>query len=882
MTALIPVCKLRATPKNREYAILINEKLFRFTSKHSKDNMHVVIQNYQFIARGADDKCFTSLFHSYQRCSYAIAKDKQWHLVVQLIEKSFLQAPPEAVIATNEAFQAYISFMTFLIKCKDTGLLQLCYKLAKAMDKLFAAPELIRCNEIVVFCFQMAHESAITTAGLFELKTYFKDIKTIGSNVNYQRTITLISKLFTNNIHLFEETADCFVAYHNLIYSSFLNIVKSMKNEENIYSCCNDIKRHEGCSLVSSMIAFATPLVTNGQYNKTVGKYLNFHVNYGYQLCSELKCTSKDRDMTSTFYKIYNTMCEFAKNKSLVSIENYPFLHEIIKVMFKFWHRIVAVSNVTPDIVILRIYESPTNSNCAVYSANGLASLLFFKAKLSGNCDAEFVANSNKFQLKVVYALREALKMMKISSISDFIKSKSFQDAGFNEDSSLMMTTAEITLLEIQSASRYSDSNQKLAYLLTTLCSATEDPKVLAQAFSLMIDDVLKLVDKNIVQQAHERIEKYEKLSKTSCLDISLALAQNNYNLFFLMNNDKVNDLQKSYEAAADSKCRTTLKQLQLKDEFALLHYLNESLRHFTIAAKHLMTNKDSIQMLVTRKRMVKTFNNLASQFHLRGIKYKDIETHIVLWNFAQLFEDDPQTTLNSAIFFIDNSHLLLDTNGSYVRISKQFETPRLEELVLKANKVLDDLMPTFDNQTEYIQTYILCYLLSLWLHYITHRRISDGWKCWSQFEDLWKSWKVDETNSNRNILLTKIYFCLVEINLKCCNRNADSFLSHAIQHIMDVKTIDREFSYQYQLIYQRVALQAISYSLNRLTDIERYNVLMVTLKAMACRKGYCFKVLDLLSISIQRYLTMEKMDQAKVINASKHFVQFTYPFFHF
>lgn len=153
-----------------------------------------------------------------------------------------------------------------------------------------------------------------------------------------------------------------------------------------------------------------------------------------------------------------------------------------------------------------------------------------------------------------------------------------------------------------------------------------------------------------------------------------------------------------------------------------------------------------------------------------------------------------------------------------------------------------------------------------------------DGFKLWDKFKNSWSENEESIENcANKDAIHSKIYFSMVQINLNCRCKSSDSFLSIASGILMRVKKISQEFVYHFHHIYYRTTLEAINYSLNRLSDMSFYESVLAAHIATARKKGFCLKLLELLSMSILRNLNMEKIQQSVVRTNFLYFTTLRY-----
>lgn len=834
--------------------LLISEVLMRFS--HTSDQRRILISNYQsFIDQHGSDASFhLKLMQSVTRLVTNLGIVKKFDVAVQFLDEALVPAFADVKLAigSEEVFLEVLGMFSFLSKYghAEADVMNICSKLTMELQDVLISPDHKACNDLLHRVFNMSCKPSINETDLRALNAkHFKNAKV---HQLQQKTAAIIAKLFAQKISSFDLTPDCFTTFHSLAVGLF-HVFKNIKNAEGLVSCCEDAKRHEVHSLNGTIISFAHKMAANGNFNPSVGKALLYHVNYDAQICKEFKCEGKSIEMLSTYNRLYNVLYEFNINKAMVP-DNISFIHEYVKALFKLWNQIpaeVKASSIEPDVLAMRIYEAPETEEGAMFSANGMASLMAVLMKKP----ADDPKQAKRLQVKNLFLMRTATKLLGFPTATEFMKSKQYKDPGFTGDG-YKISLPEFIHLEMAAMFRYipTEDIELVGKLFIELSGLTSDRMVLAQSCQTITDATLKTMDIEKFRSINKRLDK-----EAFDVDISLALALNNYSIYFVMYEEVSNELKQDAANAMD--------KLDLRKELEHLKYLNESLRHFTDVVCHLMKNKDDLHKVQSMKRVLGIVNNMAIQYFLKGIKYKDLEAYTLLWNLSMV-DGQPSTSslMNVATFFLDHHELLTDSSRNYVKISKKMKPLTVEEILLKLNKLLDETsIPAFETQPEATQCYILSYLLSLWVYNLASGRKAEGFKRFNQFKTLWAKLTIPEGAVNREAILAKLHFSVVEIEMICCNRSSDKFLSLANGILMKVKSIDREFIYQFYQIYHRITIKAINYSINRLSDMNHYDVVMASLILMASKKGHCLKVLDLLSLSILRYLNMEKIEHAKV-----------------
>lgn len=861
----IAICSFKKEPKTSkaENLFLTTEVLLRL----SPDGKHrnAMFNNYRLHleAHGRDENLCFKLLQSISRSINIFTIEKKWSDVEMFLNEILIPAVDKEHlnIANKESsYDELLNIFSMLGKCghAQTNVMTSCERLAKVLNNVLTKEDWKKCNSILMNMFNICSQPNVNISALKDFhSSHYKNTKETKSGcLLHEKTTILVAKMFTAKLQQLEVTLECFSAYHQLVISLF-HVFKSIKNKEGVTSCCTDVKRHEIHNLSATIFVLAVKFVNQGKFSKPMAKDLLYHVSYDTQLCSGLKCQSKDREMLNTYSRIYHVLYEFNQKPTMIP-DNLNVLHECIKSLFNLWNDIsdeVKASSTAPDILAWRIYENPTNKEIAAVSANGMASMIINR-KLPSIVFTEASKDDKKSILKHMFSLREATKLLGFTSATEFIQSKQFSIEKVGTIAQIPI--AEIILIELCALFRYHSEEdlETIVMLFKMLCTETKDPTLLSMACQNITDEVVKKMDVAEFKKINKLLE--QNGSEKFDVEIALSLALNYYAIYFTT----------AESIAEEIKNITTrsVTMLQVQRELELLGHLNESLNHFTDVVCHLMKNKADVDKILSMRRVLSILNNMGVQYYIRGIKYKDLETFTLLWNLIILADQSKITLLTIGTFFLDHRQLLVDLSGNYIKISKKIKHLTIEEIVATSNNILDEqFIPAFSEQTSSTQCTIWSYMLSLWVYYLSQGRKTDGFKRWDQFHTFWKCTEASDDSENRETIQSKIYFSLMEINLNCCSRSADNFLSLASGTLMRVKKISRDFMYHFNQIYYRITLEALNYSINRLADMNHYDTVMMSLISAAYKKGYYLKLLDLLSLSIQRNLNMEKVDNAKV-----------------
>lgn len=793
-------------------------------------------------------------------------KDKKWNEIVEFLTATVLNATSSQtlVISNDEVFKIVLKIISLLIQCghAQSNVMAFCFLLVGKLANVLTNKDFQKCCDILKIVLRMCCDGAITEVGLEELQSaHYKTAKKAGESFWLQEVTRLITQLFKEKVNLFEATAACFGTYHHLLVK-FFHVFKFIKNEEGSVPCCSDIKRHKILSAIETIMIFACNIVKAEKFDSSLAKYVEYHVKYKLEICNGLKCKSKDNELLKASVRTHNFIYQFTLLPSLQET-HIKHLDYCLTIMFKLYNQIPQEAKATTVNLsqMLNIYGKPKDKHSALVHANGIASQLAYCRKFATEGTKETKVHK-QFLMRLTIALRNAVKLLGYESAKDFIRSDLFEDRKFSGDP-FDIPQAEFILIEITALFRYGSVGQteeKIEKLFMELIEGTTDIKLLAEASQALTDSTLKVMKTKEHLDGLKKVIKLleQERKKRFEFEVSLALALNNYSIFYL----KYNLVPRSREK---QNMNEMIGKLQLLEELEYLGYLNESLCHFTDLTCHLMQYKEDSEKILSMTRVLSILRIMSTQYFMRGIKYKDFEAFTLLWHLVAVQGESKKDILNIATFFIDHHQSLTDSTGNYLKFSKKIKPLTLGHIMERANETLDkEFIPTFEEQTTATQSYILSYLLSLWVYLVTKKKQS-GFTRWDQFKSLWKTWKVPQEDSNRVTIHAKMYFCLMEINLKCFNRSADSFLSLGCTKLLSTTSFDHEFACQHHQIYYRYIMEAINYSMNRCVDMDHYEQGIQSLIVTVANNRFCLKTLELLSFSILRYLDMEKLERAKV-----------------
>jgi hypothetical protein len=847
------------TTSKPEILFLIPEVLMKMTTESK--NLRAMYGNYtSCLASHGDDGLSSKFLQSIYRSVLALVNQKKYTVLNEFLEATLLQVikSDHLQVSTDEVFAEIFATMSALARIfnLEPVLLKTSIKLTESLQDILTKNDHKSCNGILNKLFVMCSEGKFDAESIKILDSkHFKIYKTKDASLLIQRITMFASKFINMHINKMEQSVECFSAFHYLT-ANFYQVFRTLESKVGTYPCCQDVKRHETHNMMITLYSYATKCVKNRKFSGTFAKQLIYHAAYDSQVCSEIKCKEGKSLLWNTYNYVFNVIFELNTQSSLVSA-NIKETHELIKLLFKIWNSFTADDRKDcsdPYVLILNVYGDASSKSTAKYICNGLASLLYHI--LSNNTFVSASKEKLKVIMKCMNTLHTSSKLLGFKSATEFLESKDFEGPKF---SSNQPAPGETIAVEISAIFRYTPSTTSvlIGELYSKLFQESKDPLLIAKASQSVTDVTVKTMNLDEFKKINKFLDK--SLSSRHDIEISLALALNNYSIYFLLFEATSEELKKDVVSA--------MAKISLKSEMEQLSYLNESLRHFTDVVHHIMQNPQDVKIIISMKRTLSILNNMASQYFVRGIKYKDFEAYGLLWHLLEI-EKQPSNDvmlLNIGVIFLDHHKVLLDSSGNYIKTSKKLKQLKLDEVLVETNKAVDSFIATFHEQPNGTQASVLSYLLSIWIHYVSKGRKSDGFKRYDQFKELWMETSLEDGSATKETIRAKIYFCLVDLNVNCFNRSADNFMSVACGNLMNVKTIDRDFIFQFYQIYHRFTSEAINYSMNRQADMSHYDSVMLNMSAAAVRKGYSLKVLEILSLSILRHLNMEKVDQAKV-----------------
>lgn len=496
----------------------------------------------------------------------------------------------------------------------------------------------------------------------------------------------------------------------------------------------------------------------------------------------------------------------------------------------------------------------PFEADQAPHIANSLVRCLSFQVR---NKD---VFNQNEI-MKHLFLIRTAVRKYGLQGAFQYIGSK-------KSEKEINLSIDELTAYEICAINRFvrgEEATVQIGGILTNIIKhQTLDMKCFAIICQISLERALKNVDLNQFKKLNEKLEKYSEEVLNSDIQVNLALGNNFYTLYQLQysqHRDKFT--QSDNKEIRWGKYSKIVEEFKLEEEIELLNFLEESLSHFSNAALCIRNDEKARQKIVSNIYIQRIIDNISINFLVRGIEHKEIEAQTVLWNF---FNEDssPTMILSSATIFLDNYSNLFDRSGNYIKFSKKLEAIKIDEVLNKSVESFKKLIDKFDEKTEKEQAIVINYLLSVWSYYLVKENKEEANHWYNKFIELWKLSNFEEIEQYSYTFNAKICFSAIDVNQKI-RKNATNFLFDAVFKILKVQTVSSDFSNLFQFIYRRITTQAINYSLNRMADMDHYNVLMLTLKSTGLTRGYLFRSLEYISLSILRNLNMEKLDLAQL-----------------
>lgn len=749
-------------------------------------------------------------------------------------------------IKNSKVFEAYIAFVKYLSSINNEAASQY----ASLMNNSLKTDVYRSANNLLTTILRKMTKATITTEDFKELRDMYKKLK-IDTDV---LSITRILVLFMRKIEL-ELTSQCFISFHTLVYD-LLHVVSKNKDKDGIFSCCSDIKRHEIHSLIMCVLMQAEKMVRSKIFSSKEAKVVDFYINYSHQICREINCTKKQSTIKSSFDLIFKFIYALLKTDD-------KFILELIKEISKTFTKCIdhfemldeKCENVQNSITTLLDFTGrlPHDENQASFIANCCTQLLAFQLKYQK--DVNF--------LRYLILLRNAARKMKLQSAVQFIINEQME-------TKFDVTMEYLQAMEINAISRFvkdEDRTIQIGSIFKNLfMNENLDMKNFAIACQSLHEGILKIID---LEKFTKLNEKLEKANVDNDVEVNLALAMNYYSLFYLEKETLAKKFAKVKEDNEKTAIQTgvyseIIEKLNLQEEIKVLSFLDRSIECFTNILVKIRADANERQKVSSWTRVYNIIANISMNYFYRGIEYKDIEAQNLLWNFITK-DTNWSTVLSCCTTIIDSYDKVLNSSGSRMRLSGKVETVDVMEVLRKSRAVLSSEIEKFNSFNEAEQICILNNLLSLWQYYMLRGSVEEAHKYWTEFDNLWISSNLEKNPTYKHTFTAKVLFIKVQIDLSLRKRNPQNLMYNATRHILEVRSVSSEFTKVFHEIFYRLTIFAINFSINRMSDLDNYAKLMLTLKYQAITSGYFFLTAEYTSLSILRHLTMQKSKYVKV-----------------
>lgn len=867
--------------------LLLNEQFHRCSKLISeKSNRADIARNLAFIMKNVNDREThqTVLFQFIKKTirNY-LAIDKDWTRAAEFMKDALVEGFKTSKIAVDseKIFLVYIEILNFVHtfghKSKDT--MEVTITLIDALQKVFVEKEHMLCNNMLSVIWKMAIQSTpIEASMLKELDDKcYKKLKDYSHSVCHHKTLMTTIKVLFSQFEKFQPTEDCFVRYHKLAYT-FLYTLKNIRSEENVFSCCADVKRHEICKLISYVMSYGKLLAAGDKISMPVVDYLKYYIKYGFIISDEFKCQSKAKETNSHFNNLYRIMIKIFDNKSfgspavklftdnlktliiqlekLEGTEKKSWIETLIQVGLLYYQLILN------DKEILKALDKSSLK----YISLGYSYLFILQNKMTED-------NNNKVHqkttMKIMHNLRHFAKQLNFSSATSCLKQCMNTSEVGEIENAKNLSLKDAMPLEFLALMRYGYENvEEVATLFEEMLDC--DLSLFALCCNAVNDSILRKIDVKKFEDLNERLERYSTKNRDDDINVLIALALNHYYLFYIAEESLVKKIKETYIEKQMPAC------LNLQAELKLLNCLNKSLTYFDKILQRIKKNKDCISLITSEKTLMSILDNISIQYFVRGIEYKDIEAKTILWHLLQHFDkgDENQESqlkniqtvvLDVAAFFLDSHNKMTDNSGNYVRVSKTLDPVKTEEVVRKSNAIVEVIGAKFDEVNDGVQVRVLNYLISLWIHSTINGRRADGMKALEKFQTLLKSSKIHENLLYHHTMQARIYLAMVDISLNSCKRNACNLMNEAIENIFKIRSVTAEFRNIFQHTLRNILSKVYNYSINRLLNLDDFLFTMTFFKENSITKGFFIQCLEACSALALWKLNMEKLDGVKV-----------------
>lgn len=820
---------------------------FWTSQKHimeSKANRDVLYTNYRILMNNCTDKNIQQILFSYLKSTFKRSfKDWRLEFLTEVVYQGF-NTCTKLKIDADEIFSEYVDFISLLSAyCKEDS--DLLCQIIKSAGKCLTSRDHVLFNTILHKLLQVLSKDQITHCMLKDCKMYLKEIAPLSKTALCHKIALVLARVLRTTYVNMELNAKCYKSCHELIYD-FFNILKYVKNEKSKnFECCEDIKRHELLGLALVMISYGLSMAEKNIFNEDVTHYFKYHIDYAFVIFKQLKCQSQYQNMLRFTTNALNGLVAHAsKNLDFIAqlYKRYICLQETQDNSIDIPQAAYFGYKLTEDID-----KNLTSDNAQTY-----ADLFLIPTLLSLKLDDSY----HKYKLILVLRLQMSVKLISSDSLINYVKEKALNSEieKYAKDVSL----EELPILEIETLSRYGQKQlDDIVKVFKYIVENVTDMDHIARTCISITDKQIKCIDLQTFKELNARLEKHH-LKNIASIKIKLALASNYYFISLIEG------------GMLESIVNSTGKDLQndipecinLENELKIVGYMDKFLTYMTEVIIKLKEDPNELKQFLSVKIFLVMLENVSTQYFVRGIANKDLETKLILWHFLE-HRNDAEHIVDTASFFLDNFNRLRTSSGSYLNISKQLGHVRIEEVITKANKSLETLLQGINEKSETVQARVLNYLLSLGCHHMVMGRKADTGKAWEQYV------LVEKMAQLKNMLYVKLIqakklVIQAEISIKCYKRNAVDFLYNAIIALKQITVIHTDFSNIFQFLYRSLVLKVINYSLNRLVDVEYFSNAMLTIKHQAVKKGLFVKTLEMFSLSVLRNLTMEKLDDAK------------------
>ncbi|XP_070496091.1 uncharacterized protein [Chironomus tepperi] len=818
---------------------------------NAKANLEFINQNVRQLIKMDSSEIQVKLLQLLSKIVYNYySKTKSWTMSVDFLQNSIYQElkTSNMKIKTDEAFLEYTNFIGTIMYSRNADMLEICCKIIAECHKLLDEKEHKVLNKVLHKSLSNLPYSDITEKALSNVyQSYFKDATSSTENVLQHKVIEIIRKHFiTVAIHL-EKSASCIKICHDFVFSLF-NLLKYIKNQDDKNSaekkCCADTRRHSIFDLSIEMIKFITRALDDKIFTKDIEKYLNYYLDYSLNIYKDSKCPSKKTMFKVLQNVLYDILASFYN-------DHQDILHSDLKKFLRVYNIMISLKEISEDE---KIVKHIINLGMCMNNVN------YEETERNAQSFAEIITQPIIYSLKtkdvdqklpkLVCNLRSAVLKFNFKSAVDYLKTK-LKSSDFDA------YISELTLLELRAVYRYDTPNpESYAELFNAIFDNTDDLEYLGRACLSINDRAMRIIGLKKFKDLNERLEKY----KTDNIQISLALAMNNHYLYCIEQEDiEAKIVEESKDTKTDHPSCLTLE-----NEVKLLKHLDKFLEYSMDTMFKVKENPKELAKIPSMKLFIAILHNVSTQYFVRGIANKDLETKLVLWNLLQYDQRNYYDTLiDTAAFFLDNMDRMIGSSGHYITFSKRMNYVRAEELIAKANPVLDILLQDIQDKHERHQVRPLNYMLSLWVYYAVNGRKAESLKIWQKFEETRKICNL-QAPVYIGTIEAKKHMGIVDISLRCFKKNAADHIYKAMKNLQTISTVFADYTNNFQFLYRNIIVKAMNYAMNRMIDVDHYASTMMWLKDQAVKKGLFIKTLDFLSLSVMRHLNMEKLDEAK------------------